>query len=278
MNNNLENIILEDGYNTDYIYSLIISLFYTPSDGINKIINYDTNNSNTYYLQEYIKKNFIYRIHRNISIESQIVNKFRLFLFNCGWLKESNILDHSDIGKFYDFLICGMMQYQTKVMRVDTINNTNDTVNMDMIRLTKEDIPNGSGKIINLNNMIDIWINKEFMGKNYEFKFENIPTIIPIFIDIKDENTKVNSHQINIMEGIKFSNNGDKLQRLLIWEIHSLVCQNSNGSYYSVVIENNRFVCFSDKSIPSNWIINNKDTDGIKTIMKEVTLVFYKLQ
>jgi len=99
------NLILEDGYNTDYIYCMITALFYIPSDGTNKIINNDTCNSNTYYVQEFIKSKFIYPIHRNMSIDSSNVNKLRMFLYTCGWLKDDNknILDKADLDKFYKF-------------------------------------------------------------------------------------------------------------------------------------------------------------------------------
>lgn len=80
----MNNLILEDAYNSDYIYSLIIALFYAPSDGMSKLINSDTNNSDTYYIQEYIKSKFVYAIHRNVSIESTTVNKLRNFIYCCG--------------------------------------------------------------------------------------------------------------------------------------------------------------------------------------------------
>src|SRR5271169_718988 len=110
VNTNINKIVLEDGYNTDYIYSMITALFYIPTDGTNRIINCDSHdiniNVNAYYIQEFIKSKFIYQIHRSMSIESSIVNKFRLFLYNCGWLKndEKHILEKGELDKFYIFL------------------------------------------------------------------------------------------------------------------------------------------------------------------------------
>ena len=74
---------------------------------MNKIINMDTDNSNTYYVQEYIKTKFILPIHRNISIESWVVNKLRMFLYNCGWFKSANrhILDRSNLDNFINLLL-----------------------------------------------------------------------------------------------------------------------------------------------------------------------------
>src|SRR5436305_10273443 len=101
---------------------MIIALFYIPNDGTNKIINNDTSNSNTYYVQEFIKSKFIYPIHRNISIDINSVNKLRLFLYNCGWLKnnDKNILDKANLDEFYRFLIYNMMEYNLRFSKVNT--------------------------------------------------------------------------------------------------------------------------------------------------------------
>src|SRR5579872_3723870 len=134
----LNNIILEDGYNSDYMYSMITALFYTPSDGTNKIINYDSSSPNTYYIQEFIKTKFIYPIHRSISIESGTINKLRLFLYDCGWLKDTNehILIKADLDKFYSFFISRMMEYKLSISRIEQDHNKVIDYSLDLIRLT----------------------------------------------------------------------------------------------------------------------------------------------
>jgi hypothetical protein len=277
------NLVLEDGYNTDYIYAIITALFYTPSDGMNKIINMDTANSNTYYVQEYIKSKFILPIHRNMSIESIIVNKFRMFLYNCGWLKnnEKNILDKSDLDDFYRFIITFMMEYSLVVSQIDAINNVAKEQKYDMIRITKDHImdDNKDPKIVNLSTMIDRWIQNEVLGQNISYKFESIPYILPVYLDIRDPNSGLNIRCINIMEGVNFPDNGDNIQRIFVWEIHSLICQKSTGDYYTIVIDHNdEMMAFSDKQIPSNWWIDATNPTCVKDIMREVRFVFYKLQ
>ena len=130
----MNNLILEDGYNSDYIYSLIIALFYIPSDGLNKIINCDTNNSNTYYIQEYIKTKFIYPIHRNKSIEASIVNKLRLFMHNCGWQKNDDkyILDQGKLDDFYKFLMGKMMECNMQFVKINPLTKTSKIHKIDM--------------------------------------------------------------------------------------------------------------------------------------------------
>jgi hypothetical protein len=274
-------LILEDGYNTDYIYSLIIALFYMSSDGMNRIINTDTTNSNTYYVQEYIKTKFILPIHRNMSIESETINKFRVFLYNCGWLKstDKHILDKSNLDDFYSFIVSNMMEYKIIVSKIDAINNVSKEVKYDVIRLTDDHMSDQDTKVISLSSMFNKWVQNDVLGQYFSYKFESIPYILPIYLDIRDSNTGLNKRYVNIMEGLNFSDNGDKIQKLFIWEIHSLICQKSNGEYYTIVIDNNDdMIIFSDKHIPSNWRIDSSDPVVVKNVMAEVRFVFYKLQ
>ena len=78
---------------------------------------------------------------------------------------------------------------------------------------------------------------------------------------------------------IFFIDNGDKIQRMFIWEIYSLICQNNKGEYYVLVIDhNNDVIEFSDKQIPSNWKVNLSDVSIVDRVMREAKFVFYKLQ
>lgn len=280
-------LILEDGYNSDYIYSLIIALFYIPSDGLNKIINSDTNNSDTYYIQEYIKTKFIYPIHRNKSIEASTVNKLRLFMYNCGWHKnnDQNILDKGKVDDFYNFLMGKMMEYNMQFVKINPNANTSKIIKIDMLKITNaqlmsiNSINSSDNDPINLSCLVNQWINDEIIQTSNSYKFESMPCIIPIYLDIRNPITGYNTKNINIMEGLHFSNNGDKIQRMFIWEIHSLICQTSQGNYYAITIDhNNVFMAFSDKQMPSNWIVDTSNINIVNNIMKEVRCIFYKVQ
>lgn len=283
MTTNQNNIIFEDGYNSDYIYSMITALFYAPTDGTNKIINSDTSSTNTYYIQEFIKTKFIYPIHRSLSIESGTVNKLRLFLYNCGWLKNNgkHILDKGDLDQFYEFLVIKMMEYSIVISRIDQETNKANDFSVDIIKITDELLNdnNKSNKIVNLSSLVDEWINNNILNNSLSYKFDNIPYILPIYIDMRDSDTGLNRRYINVMEGLNFPNIGDKFQSTLIWEVHSLICQNEKGEYYSIVLDyNDDMMAFSDKQIPSNWKIDSCNVSTVKNIMREVRFVFYKLQ
>jgi hypothetical protein len=283
---NINNIILEDGYNSDYIYSMVTALFYVPTDGTNRMINNDSHDVNAYYIQEFIKSKFIYPIHRSMSIESNVVNKFRLFLYNCGWLKndDRHILEKGELDKFYLFLM-GMMGQNINFTVVDATNNTTKdipcgTINITDKHMIQETLEGRSEpRVVNLSSAVERWIKEEILKQNISYKFENVPYIIPIIINIKDPDTCLNKRYINVMEGLNFPDSGDKIQRMLIWEFHSMICQNEKGDYYSLVINHNDdMMGFSDKQIPSNWKVDITNVSVVKKIMREIKLVFYKLQ
>ena len=50
-----------------------------------------------------------------------------------------------------------------------------------------------------------------------------------------DPYTKLNKKYINIMEGLNFKNICDNLQKTIIWEINSIICQTSTGYYYTII-------------------------------------------
>jgi hypothetical protein len=276
----MNNFILEDGYNSDYIYSMIFAMFYKPSVGMNKIINSDTRHSDTYFIQEFIKTKFIYPIHRNLSIESSTVNKLRLYLYNCNWLKNSTILEHGNISDFYSFLVSTMMEYKLQFIKIEPNNNILTYPKYDLVHITDEYINDNSSKIMSLSTIFSNWINSEIIQNIYSFKFDIVPFILPIYLDIRDPNTKLNKKYIDIMECINLEENGDKIQRTLVWEIHSFVCQSHiDEHYYAVIIDkDDNFIIISDKMVPSCKKINKDDIKNIKLFMLEVRFVFYKAQ
>jgi hypothetical protein len=263
---------------------MITALFYTPTDGTNKLLNADVSSPYTIYIQEYIKTKFIYPIHRSISIESSTVNKFRLFLYNCGWLKDQNkmIIDKGELDKFYVFLVNDMMEYDIKIVNINPDADSTKERKIDIIRITESHLYDSDlniGKVVSLSNMINRWVKTDILGEGMSYKFEEIPHILPVYLDIRDHDTGLNKRYVNIMEGIHFPDNGDKYQSMLIWEIHSMICQTENNDCYTIVFDHNdNMMAFSDNRIPSNWLIDATNVAAVKSVMREVRFVFYTLQ
>lgn len=286
-------IVIEDGYNTDYIYSLILATCLTLSDGVNQLINTDTNNSNTIYIQEFIKMKFINPIKHRTIIEAKTINKFRIFLYHCGWLRDNNehILQKGNIDDLYKFIFCTMIGYNlefTKFKIIDSqIENDSTDIKIPLISIDEESFEmnngnnnkkiktkkNDSKQILNLSHAIQKWIRNKIMNNSHIFKFKYVPPIIPIHIK-----NIPNNAILNIMEGIRFDDCCDPIQKMLIWEINSLICKNKNDEIY-VLINNmsSDWTCYSDKSIPSNISVNMENQNVIKQIMEDLIFVIYVL-
>jgi len=183
---------------------------------------------------------------------------------------------------FYKFLVSEIMDYNINFIIFDTSSNTSHDLKLDLIQIDDKHIEGSEMKenknVVSLSTLFNNWITTDIGKNKYNYKLNNIPHLIPIHLNIKDKNTKLNSKYVNIMEGIRFNDIDDKIQKMFSWDIHSMICQSSNGDYYSLVFNNDDLLCFSDKSIPSVSIINRKDINIVKKIMSEVSMVFYKLQ
>lgn len=265
-------LILEKGMNTDYIYTLLTSLFYVNSHSVNKILDlsFVKNNleiNNALYLQEFIRSYIITHLRQGFSIEKKIVNRFRIFLYRIGLFNQIKnddmILPKLNIFMFYEYLISNIFNYKLNFEIVDILNNITTEKLYNMIEI------NSSEKIIDLSKEVDKWISTNILRPNCYYKFKYIPSIIPIKIN------KSNGY-VNIMEGIKFKSNSDNIQQLIIFEIHSIICKDEEGNYYSIVKQNSEWFGFSENRIPSNFIVDLQNFDQVKKIMSETELVFYK--
>jgi len=268
--------MLEDGYNTDYIYSLLVALFYSSSENVNFLLNIDTSDPNVYYVQEFIKLKFAYKIQHNVSIDAPIVNKFRIFIHHCGWLNNTDIMGEPNINDLYLFLFSGMMGYNIEFTLNE--NKVIDTIKFPYIHITNatiNGIPGMNDKIINLSDTINKWINQNVTyNKKYKCHFREIPRLLAIFVDIKSEQTKENIKLINIMFSIQIND----ISCDATWNVHSLICQDKNKLHYAITYSDNKWIAFSDKVKPSNSVIDMAHIPTVNKIMKEVVFVFYALQ
>ncbi len=86
-------IVIEDGYNTEYMSVLFMALFYDKSM-IERYVLLE-NNSDKFYglcLQKIILQNFVKQIRNNLCITSKMLNEIRLCSITLGWNNSNNIL------------------------------------------------------------------------------------------------------------------------------------------------------------------------------------------
>jgi len=264
----MSSIILEDGYNTDYIYSLIIGVFHNKTN-IYQLLNNDIDNSDTYYLQEFLKHKILNKLNDNLMIESETINKLRVFLFNAGWLKNTNkyIFDKCDIHSFYIFLICNMLDYKLNLTIMNIEKNFTKKKSLQIIELNDTHFEETN----NISKALDLWLYNE--QENNILKFEDIPTLIPIYINLQ------NQKSLNIMESINFEKINDKAQKNILWDFISLICYDEEQEYYYTVIKhNNNLSVYSVKHIPSQFYVSLDDKEIINKITQSIKFVFYAYQ
>jgi hypothetical protein len=266
----IDKLILQDGYNTDYIYAIILGMFHDSPCGMNLLLN-DNNNPVYQYIQEYVKMKIIYQLKMGNSIESKVINKLRLILYNCGWLKseEKSILEKGKIDDFFVFFVGKIIGYRLEFSRINVKDNDTNDIEVDIIRLTSDILKEGGN---NISELLKKWTEKKFKYETYLCKFKNIPYIIPIYVDLKDEEKR--RINLDIMEMINF-NMDDKMQEQMLWEIQSLICRDKDNDYYVLIKNGSKWIFYSDKTIPSNDEIIIGDWK--ETIMREIIFVFYRL-
>jgi hypothetical protein len=264
--------IIEDGYNTSYIVSLIISLFYTPS-GIDTILTTDPHDIQFTYIQEFIKIRFIESLHRGYSIHSDIINELRNYLMKCDWCNNADdIISMRSIDEFYKYFMNkiynGSHNIEFARINENAISTPDQIVSIPLVEMT---LPDGLEKI-GIDNLFKIWLNSNVSLGTCDYKIINPPDILPLYIKRNNKKTKIDIKHI-----IKFFNVKDNIQSKLIWKIHSFICCNDTIGYYSVIRNSNTWIRVSDKHMPSFTVIDMADTTDVYALAEEVELVFYKL-
>ena len=260
-------IILEKGYNTSGLYSFVTSLFYNRSDSINRLLNSDPKDVRYIYIQEFIKINFITKLQSKQSIPIVLIDRFRN-LINMHNNKDDDMLRDQNPIDIYKFLISNVMGSQINIERVDPKTNDIDDISFDMIEIN--DMNNN--KTIDLSDSIDKWIQNNVVKNRYSYRFKDIPNIVAIHI-----NTPV--IPINVKYAICFNNVNDSVQKIFVWEIHSIVLYDDQTKSYSTLINDfDKWYKFDENTIPSNIVIDMKDSLTINKISRQIKMVIYKVK
>jgi hypothetical protein len=264
--NNINNQIIDDGYNSSYITSLLVALFY-KSSSVDDILNMNPVDNKFIYALEFIKIRFIEPLRRGFSIHSETINEFRNYIVNCDWKNnvDEMLIEHN-ILEFYKFFINKIESNNIKFLRLmdDEIIGENC---MSVIELSIP--PNVSS--MNLSDMFKLWINNNIILEKYKYKIYDIPYLLPFYIN--RENNK--DTKINIMYKIKLFNVNDELQDKLIWTIHSMICYDKDIGYYSVIKYGSKWIHISDKNIPSINKLDMYDENDVLKLSKDIVFVFY---
>lgn len=249
---------IEDGYNTSYIDSLLIALFYKPTH-LHELLTQLPENIKFTYLQELINTNFVEQVRKNYSINSGYINEIRNCSVICGWKVGSRLTEEYNVSEYLDFLLNGFGAYP---ITIETTSNESTTVTSIDLKFEEDS---------NIKNSLANWINA--LTNDQQYKFVELPPLIPICIDRKHEHIK-----IDIQKRIKFNkNNKNKLYENASWVIHSVICK-SRAHYYCIVYTTyGDWYLFDNQKLPSILKINITDQDIQDKIKQECVVVLYRI-
>jgi ubiquitin C-terminal hydrolase len=277
--------VVENGFNTCYIDSLLVSLFYKNNDNLLNILETTPIKPEAIYLQEIIKLKFVKAIQRNYSITSCTMNEIRNYSIICGWSQDGDIDGQKECYKFYNFIanLFNVQPIEFEILEIKDNILTNNLKKISLpyisLNLTRDD---------NIKNLLSNWINSELTNNNtvkhiYNcYKLINIPQFIIININRADYHGKRNNYKLDIMKRIKLFGISDTSQNYLKWKIHSIICHRgenyNSGHYYSIIANQKKWLLFDDNLIPSFQQIELEDTDIRDQIMLESVMLVYVLE
>jgi hypothetical protein len=256
----MHNYIIEDGFNTSYIDSLLMALFYTPSI-IEKIFLIDNpKKTDNIYLQEIIKNKFLEPIRDGKSILSDTINEMRNNIFIYGWLDYDTICDNQDVINFYTFI----SELLISPIKIQYNKYNEDTYYIDITKIinNNEMIINNidNNEMISIKDCYNNWLDNEI-------RIINIPPILPFYI-----NRNNNKIKINIQKRIKLDPTDNSYS--LDWIFHSAICL-KDCHYYTLMQNCGKWFLYDNQFIPCIKEIKMNDKEIINMIMEEVVIVFY---
>ena len=291
--------IIEGGYNTSYITSLLVLLYYTSNENLNKtlddihennndvndvsnindVINInDVSNIDGIYLQELIKSKFVDLIRKDICIYIDNINEIRNYLFILGWYNDDidELFKNKDIIDLFMFLT-KKLNFEKLDIDVMTYNNgildlKNNINNLSYINI------NPTLTDTNIKFLFNSWINYNInTNSNNFYKLNKIPSYLFFYIDRVDKHNVKNNIKIDIMNKIKFTNVNETTQRELRWVINSFICLDNKNKYYTLINKNDEWYKFEENTIPSIQYIDIKNDKTKNKLMSEVVFLLYVL-
>lgn len=275
--------IIENGYKTSYIDSLLIALFYKNSI-IYDVLDNEPIIPEVYYLQELIKFKFVNQVRKGYSIFSQSINEIRNYSIICGWKTIDSIDEQQSCIDYYNFLFdlfkINPIEFELFEFDNNTFNNISNKIKLPYITL---DLNRDN----DIRNLFINWINTNIIMKNsstiQSYKLNNIPNFLIFYIDRFLKSETKNSFNLDIMKNIKFFNIGDSSQLYIKWNIYSIICLRGDsikkGNYYSIFNINKKdWIMFDNTMIPSFKKIDINDDQIKNNIIKECVILIYILE
>ena len=116
MDDNSFPCVIEGGYNTSYINSLLTTLFYKKNEYLKELLNGEPTQTAGYYLQELIKSNYIEPLCKNYTIKNDVINEIRNISISVYWKNKYNKINLNE----------NEYQLKSKMNKLITLNVSKD--------------------------------------------------------------------------------------------------------------------------------------------------------
>lgn len=251
--------IIEDGYNTNYISCLLLSLFLEKNTIYQNFLLNDNVPVEITYLQELIK--ILIDDFKNYKImNSSKQNYLRIILYLKGFKNHKTISDNQPIEDLYDFLFEKIQLPKLEFFNLKSLDGTNiESMNYLTLLISNPDTSL-----------------KKILENNLETKLlNNIPNFIAIKLIKEDDNFLCDiQKKISINSIYNYSN---KTDAKLIWEISSIICYEKEiNNYFSFIFVNNNWYIINQISIPCMQKINIRNYENI--IKLKARFLVYKFE
>jgi hypothetical protein len=270
--------VVSDGFNTSYIDSLIVGLFYKETH-LDEMLIQIPEKMKFAYLQELMYNNIVYLVRHNFCVDATLINEIRNYSIICGWKCGLNITELYNVIDYLDFLITGFNfgHISYEIIEIQKgISETTKSLDINYIQINV-------GSDNDIQTLLKKWICNILLedvndDNDIYYHFKELPMFITIYLNRTMENKQINTCSIDIKKRIKFYKNNDKTQSNASWIIHCIICysNSSTGKYYTILNDIDNYYIFNNDKIPSMSKIDIKNKDIARKIKQECVLVIYR--
>lgn len=271
----MNNYVVEDGYNTLYLSTLLVALFHSPSV-IDRCLLFENNSQklNGILLQKIIEKNFMNMFRQNISVTSKLLNQIRMCSHVSGWKHTKNIdelLQETDPIAFLVFLLQTIEFYPIEISKHPRENcllqKDGDTRSRASYGTTQSFVSKCDTSV-EKTHCIHLKTIKSSIQESYnDWVTENDITNIPQFVIFQITNL---TNIINIDKKIwLFPKNHE--YHMIRWIFYSMICYDGT-TYQTIINKDNIPYTFYQNSLPCI-----KKVDGvIKNKYEKIYVIYTK--
>ncbi|AYV83523.1 MAG: ubiquitin carboxyl-terminal hydrolase [Hyperionvirus sp.] len=294
--------VIENGFNTCYIDALLMSLFYKPSSYLDGLLVSEPKDPMFVYLQEIIKIKFVDKVRKNVSVGGDVMNEIRVYASICGWKQNfpEELFEQQDVNEFYTFLLgiinSPLIEIQRQTFSEGALDSRSDLGVIEKIPFVNLNV-SGDVEVVSIKELLSGWMNnntveikREVIKKGVRsvemvkalniYKIVNVPTFVGISLNRfgGGAGERIRS-QIDIQKRIKLHHISDDHDGLR-WRIHAFICHQGesakSGHYYAVIFSNeNTWLLFDDKAVPSVKEIDITVSDIAESIRREIVFAIY---